>query len=250
MTKSLEHAYCIPGRKPVLELLATDAGKVDTVFIAENLDGAGEIIYRCRELRVRFRKVKREELDRIFSGNHQGVVARIQALQLVSLSELTTQAHQAQFPVILALDQIQDPGNVGTLARTLYALGGIGLVFPKDRSAFLGPGAIKSAAGTLDKIHLCQVVNLARALVELSAQGFWIYGTGAQEKSTPLFSSTINFPAVLVLGNEDKGMRQGVAKHCHEILSIPMHKGFDSLNVAQAGAMVMGEMLRQHLGSI
>ena len=94
------------------------------------------------------------------------------------------------------------------------------------------------------------MVNLSRGLDDLRAKGFWIYGTGTQENSSALFSTKINFPAVLVLGNEDKGIRPGVAKRCHAILSIPMAKGFDSLNVAQAGAMIMGEMLRQRLDSI
>lgn len=250
MKRTTPNDHYIPGRKPVLELLTTNTDNLDTVFVVDKLDGVGEIIKRCVQQRVRFRKVQREELDRIFPGNHQGVVARVRSLHLVDMNELVTQAQLASIPLILALDQVQDPGNVGTLARTLYALGGIGLIFPKDRFAFLGQGAVKSAAGTLDKIALCQVVNLARALDDLRSNGFWIYGTGIQETSSSLFATSINFPAVLVLGNEDKGMRPGVAKRCHAMLSIPMDKGFDSLNVAQAGAMVMGEMLRQHLISI
>lgn len=235
-----------PGRKPVLELLASQPEILDTVFIADGMENLGEIIGRCRENNVRFRKVNRAELDRMFPGNHQGVVARIRARRFVDLDELIGQDGKAAFPLILALDQVQDPGNVGTLARSLYALGGIGLVFPKDRAAFIGHGAAKAAAGALDQLPLCQVVNLARAIDSLNNAGYWIYGTGMSQKSAPLFSTQLSFPAVLVLGNEDKGMREGIAKRCHAILSIPMARGFDSLNVAQAGAMVMSEMLRQH----
>jgi 23S rRNA (guanosine2251-2'-O)-methyltransferase len=243
--KSDLDAHLTPGRKPVLELLQSRPQALDTVFLSEEAAGLGDVIGKCRELGVRFRKVRRQDLDRMFPGNHQGVVARLRGRQLVELDQLIAQTAQSPLPLILALDQVQDPGNVGTLARTLLALGGAGLLFPKDRTAFIGPAAAKAAAGALDSLPLCQVVNLARALDTCAEAGMTIYGSGAGAESVNLFSARLNFPAVLVLGNEDKGMRPNVGKRCAEKLSIPMRGGFDSLNVAQAGAMIMTEMLRQ-----
>jgi len=237
--------HLTPGRKPVLELILSRPEGVDTIFLAEDAPGLGDITRACREQGVRFRKVRKAELDRMFAGNHQGVVARLRSRGMVELDQLIASVADSPFPLILALDQVQDPGNVGTLARTLLALGGAGLLFPKDRTAFIGPAAAKAAAGALDRLPLCQVVNLARALDTCADAGLAIYGSGAGPDSRNLFESRLLFPAVLVLGNEDKGMRPNVGKRCAEILSIPMRGGFDSLNVAQAGAMIMTEMLRQ-----
>ena len=245
--KSENSTHLTPGRKPVLELLSSRPETLDTVFLSEDAPGLGEVIGKCRELGVRFRKVRRPDLDRMFPGNHQGVVARLRGRQLLELDQLITLACQSPFPLILALDQVQDPGNVGTLARTLLALGGAGLLFPKDRTAFIGPAAAKAAAGALDSLPLCQVVNLARTLDTCAEAGLAIYGSGTGSGSRNLFEARLNFPAVLILGNEDKGMRPNVGKRCTEKLSIPMQGGFDSLNVAQAGAMIMTEMLRQRL---
>ncbi|GAB1410858.1 TrmH family RNA methyltransferase [Desulfovibrionales bacterium] len=244
MRQHSDTTHCTPGRKPVAELLHTNPQGIDTVFI-EDAPGLGDIITACRAHGVRFRKLPRKEMDRIFPGNHQGVVARLRFRHMTDLEELIERTVQAPFPLIIALDQVQDPGNVGTLARTLHALGGAGLLFPQDRTAFLGTGASKAAAGALDHLGLCQVVNLARALDACAQAGFALYGTGMGEGCTPLFTARIHRPAVLVLGNEDKGMRPNVAKRCETVLTIPMCGGFDSINVAQAGAMIMTEMLRQ-----
>lgn len=238
-------SHLTPGRKPVLELLRTRPETLDTVFLAEDAPGLGDVLSQCKEAGVRFRKVRRAELDRMFPGNHQGVVGRLRGRQLVDLDSLIAEAGRCPFPLILALDQVQDPGNVGTLARTLLALGGAGLLFPRDRTAFIGPAAAKAAAGALDRLPLCQVVNLARALDACAEAGLTIYGSAAGPASTDLFTARLDFPAVLVLGNEDKGMRPNVGKRCAAMLSIPMRGGFDSLNVAQAGAMIMTEMLRR-----
>jgi 23S rRNA (guanosine2251-2'-O)-methyltransferase len=151
--------HLAPGRKPVLELLLERSETLDTIFLSEDAHGLGDIIQACREKGVRFRKVRRTELDRMFTGNHQGVVARLRGRRLVELQELLDVVGQCAFPLILALDQVQDPGNVGTLARTLAALGGAGLLFPKDRTAFLGPAAAKASAGALERLALCQVAR-------------------------------------------------------------------------------------------
>lgn len=240
-----DSSHLTPGRKPVLELLSLSPERIDTVFIADDMAGLGNIVALCKDCSARFRKVPRRDLDRLFTGNHQGVIARLRARTLVTLDHLLTQARHAPFPLLLALDHVQDPGNVGTLARTLYALGGAGLLFPQDRTAFLGQTAAKAAAGALDRMPLCQVVNLSRALDACDQAGFVLYGSGTGEGSHPLYSTALRVPAVLVLGNEEKGLRPNVRKRCTEILSIPMHNNFNSLNVAQAGAILMGEMLRQ-----
>lgn len=243
--KNIENPYLTPGRKAVLDLLHTQAEILDTIFLGADVPGLGEIQRACREYGVRFRKVPKGDLDRLCPGNHQGVVARVRSRQFMDLEQLLEKGADTTFSLILALDQVQDPGNVGTLARTLHALDGIGLLFPKDRVAFLGQTASKAAAGALDRLPLCQVVNLARALDTCAKAGWVIYGASAAPESTPLFTASLTLPAVLVLGNEDKGLRPNIGKRCAQNLKIPIRADVDSLNVAQAGAMIMTEMLRQ-----
>ena len=135
----------------------------------------------------------------------------------------------------MALDQVQDAGNAGALARTLYALGGAGMLLPKHNSVFLGAAAIKASAGALPLLPVARAPNLSRALETLQAEGFKIYSTGSEGVS--VFTAELTLPAVLVLGNEEKGVRPGVEKQAGETLCIPLARDFDSLNVAQAGAI-------------
>ena len=148
----------------------------------------------------------------------------------------------APLPLMLALDQVQDPGNVGTLCRTLYSLGGAGMLLPRHNSAYLGPAARRAAAGALEHLPVAQVTNLARALDSAEEAGLTIYGAGGAKgpHSLDAFTDRMRLPAVLVLGNEDKGLRPGVAKRCAHMLRIPLARPFDSLNVAQAGAVLLG----------
>ena len=141
----------------------------------------------------------------------------------------------------MALDQVQDPGNVGTICRTLYALGGAGIILPQHNSAYLGPAARRAAAGALEKLPVTRVTNLGHALDSAEEAGLTIYGAGGDGPSSlNAFDEPMQLPAVLVLGNEDKGLRPGVAKRCAHTLRIPLARSFDSLNVAQAGAVLLG----------
>lgn len=181
--------------------------------------------------------------------SHQGVIARVFDAGFAEFGDILRDAPDAPLPLIVALDQVQDPGNVGTLARTLYALGAAGLVVVRHGGAALGGAAARAAAGALEKLPVAKVTNLARALDEADEAGYTIYAAGGAAPDTDgkpgsgprnPFTEPLRTPAVLVLGNEDTGIRPNVAKRCHFTLSIPMARDFDSLNVAQAGAILVG----------
>jgi 23S rRNA (guanosine2251-2'-O)-methyltransferase len=241
-----DKARIVPGRKPVLELLEREPEQVDTVFLRKGLQGkeVSQILDRCREAGLRYRFVPRSNLDELFSGNHQGVAARTTGAEFVELEDLLPSVADSPLPVVLALDQVQDPGNAGVLARTLYALGGAGLMITRDRSAYLGAAAHKASAGALAGLPVCRVVNLARALDAAADAGLTVYGAGGGTGAEDAFFLRPIFPAVLVLGNEEKGLRPNVAKRCASTLAVPLERGFDSLNVAQAGAVLLGLMAR------
>ncbi len=235
-----DETTCIAGRKPVRELLENDPGRVDAVFFRQGRDQALEPVIRlAKSLNLRHRFVDREELDRLFPGNHQGVVARTAAMAFIDPSELAALALTSPVPLILALDKVQDTGNVGAMARTLYALGGAGILTVKHEGAYLGAGAMRASAGALNRLPVAKATNLSQALDVLADQGFTLYCAGHAADSISVFEARLATPAVLVLGNEDKGVRPGVSKHCHASLHIPFRRDFDSLNVAQAAAIIM-----------
>jgi len=155
-------------------------------------------------------------------------------------------------PLILALDQVQDTGNVGALARSLYALGGAGLILPRHNGAYLGSGARRAAAGALERLPVSRVINLGRALDEAANSGFAVYAAdmakaASDRESVSAFAEPLILPAVLALGSEERGLRPLVRKRCRCSLHIPMLRDFDSLNVAQAGGMLLACFLRRRL---
>lgn len=246
--QSSESVSRVPGRKPVLEILSTEPGRVESVLLQIGAKGGGiaQVVDLCRKHGVRFRFVERRELDRLFPGNHQGVIADIFQAGFTELHELLQTARQAPLPLLVALDQVLDPGNVGALARTLLGLGGAGLIVPKHQAARLGAGAFKASAGALLRLPVARVTNLARALDECAEADYTIYGAQG-EAGENLFFLEPSLPAVLVLGGEDKGMRPGVAKRCDALVRIPMRQGSESLNVAQAGAVIIGHFARAEM---
>ena len=237
----------VPGRKPVLELLATSPDRVDTVFLiqAGKSPDRGRIMDACKQAGVRYSLVPRENLDRLFDGNHQGVVARVFEAGFADWETMLEQAPKEPMPVIVALDQVQDTGNVGTLARTLYGLGGAGLVVTKHNSGVLSGRAMKTSAGALLNLPVAKVTNLSRALDEAKERGYAIYGADAGEGGENLYQAEIRFPAVLVLGNEKKGIRPNVLNRCDSTVYVPLNRAIDSLNVAQAGAVILGRFLEK-----
>lgn len=241
----------LPGLKPVRELLERDPERIDQVFVRRGRPApeSGRLLDLCRASGVRFSLVPENALARMAGrAHHQGVVARLRPGGApISLENLLAQAVDAPLPLLVALDQVQDPGNAGTLARTLYALGGAGLVLPRHNSAFLGPGARRAAAGALERLPVATVVNLGRAVEEAARAGFATYAAGAAPDALNALAVPLRLPALLVLGNEDRGARPGVVRHCEFSLAIPFLREFDSLNVAQAGGILLSCFLRQAL---
>jgi 23S rRNA (guanosine2251-2'-O)-methyltransferase len=244
VSKSLDRSLVV-GAKPALEALERDADRVELVLVQKGRKerALGRVLDACRERGAAFRLAPKAELDRIYPGNHQGVAVRLSEVRFLEVSELAESALEAPLPLVVALDRVQDPGNVGVLARTLFGLGAAGLVLPRRESAHLGAGAVKSSAGTLHRIAVSRPNNLAKSLDFFIEQGFAV--CGASMEGDPAPGVELSTPAVLVLGSEEKGLRPGVAKRCQGLLRIPLARGVESLNVAQAGAILAWEWARR-----
>ncbi|SHN53954.1 RNA methyltransferase [Desulfovibrio litoralis] len=263
-----EEAILLFGPRAVLDILKTEPNKVDSVFVLKGRRRPEheEILDLCRSGGVRFSLVDDKTLERLLQSKntqenpqnnrqvrtpqnfrHQGVIARLFPTGFVDFEELLTKTIDAELPLLIALDQVQDPGNIGTLARTLYAFGGAGLIVPKHNGAFLGYAALKASAGALAMLPVARVGNLKQALKEAEKQGFNIYGATQDKEAVSIFKAKLHLPAILVLGNEEKGMRDSVEARCLNLISIPMLKEIDSLNVAQSGAIIAAQFLANKL---
>jgi len=240
----------LPGMKPVLEKLRNAPEQVDTVLLRKGKKGkeVAAITDICRKERIRFNFVAENVLEKMFDGNHQGVIARIFESGFVDEDDVLQAGLESPLQIVLMLDQVQDPGNAGTLARSLFAIGAGGMIVPKHNASFLGSAAAKASAGALSRLPVAKATNLSRTLERAIDMGYTVYGAQAGEESQSVFSAPLNFPAILVLGNEEKGIRPNVAKRLDVSLKIPMLRDFDSLNVAQAGAMLLSAFLGKQQG--
>jgi 23S rRNA (guanosine2251-2'-O)-methyltransferase len=178
------------------------------------------------------------------SEHHQGLVAFLQPVSPPPLSELIELAKQEN-GVIVALDEVQDPHNLGAVLRVAEATAAVGVILPQDRSAQLTPAARKVSVGASELVPVCQVVNLRRALQDLKKAGVWVIGAAVSDEAQDLFSFEPNLPCVLVLGSEGRGLRQGILEECEQLVRIPMRGVLDSLNVSQSAAVLLYEFLRR-----
>ncbi len=144
---------------------------------------------------------------------------------------------------IIALDGVEDPGNLGAIIRSTYALGGAGVVIPKRGAAPVTPGCERSAAGAASLLPIACVTNLARSLDELKKAGRWVFAADVSGQGT-LESFDLTEPLVLVLGSEAKGLRPGVLKRCDGVFSLPMVRDFESLNVSVSAALCLDAVRR------
>lgn len=207
------------------------------------------LIQKAEENRVRIETLSREAFRKKFSKfNHQGIVGYFSPLRPLDLETLIEQAYATgPHPALVLADEIQDPQNLGALIRSAWVLGMQGLILPRHRSAPLSETVAKCSAGAVESLPIAEVSNLKQAAATLKEKGFWIVGVDmAGDRSCYEFD--FNMPTALVVGGEDKGVRQGMKKACDFSLSIPMAGELDSLNVATAGAIVFYEIQRQRIG--
>ena len=235
------------GIHSVKSLLTSQPEKVRRVLIADNYHGAKlhEIVVYARKNRIQTKSVPRAFLDRIAPDvAHQGVVLEIRAFRGRSEADLLNSFDGWQSPLILALDSIQDPRNLGACIRTAEGAGVDAVIVGKNRSAPLTGVVHKTSAGALDSIFLVEVANLVRSLSLLKERGCWIVGA-SDHADLQYTSADFREPTVLVLGGEAKGLRRLTAEVCDQLVSIPMFGTVPNLNVAVATGIMLFEVKRQ-----
>jgi len=181
------------------------------------------------------------ELERLCgSSDHQGVVAEVEPYPYAGASELL----RVENALLIALDQVQDPRNLGAVARSAEAAGAAGLVVPERRSAAVTAVTCKASAGAVEHLPIAHVRNLADWLAEAKEAGFWIWGADTAAQRAP-WEVDLSGPTVLVMGGEGKGLRPRVASACDGLIALPQRGKIDSLNVSAAAAALLFEAVRQ-----
>jgi 23S rRNA (guanosine2251-2'-O)-methyltransferase len=230
------------GINPVLEALR--AGRVRELRVGDKAgDRLRQVLDVAQEQGVRIRRVPPEMLDRdARRGVHQGVVADVADVESYNLDDLVKGAGAA--PLLVVLDGIEDPQNLGAILRTADAAGVDGVVVQTRRSAALGGAAAKASAGAVAHVKIAEVVNIARAVEELKELGVWTVGLDGE--ATTVYD-TIDFtvPSAVVLGAEGTGLRRLVRERCDHLAAIPMRGHVSSLNVSVAAGVTLFEAVRQ-----
>lgn len=186
-------------------------------------------------------EVSGEELERLCgSPDHQGAVAEVDPYRYAKAESLL----EAQGGLLVALDQVQDPRNLGAICRSAEFAGAAGVVLPERRSAEVTATVCKASAGAVEHLRLARVRNLADWLAEAKTAGFWIWGADAGASSAP-WEADLSGPTVLVLGAEGKGIRPRVAAACDGLVALPAAGRVGSLNVSAAAAALLFEAIRQ-----
>jgi len=235
----------IYGINPVLE--AIRAGNVRELRVAERAGGrVADAVSAAERAGVPVRRVQGGDLDRAARGGvHQGVVADVTESRDYGVGDLVNGATGA--PLLVVLDGIEDPHNVGAILRTVDAAGGDGVIRQSRRAAALGGAAAKAAAGALSHVKIAEVVNIARAVEELKEAGVWTVGlAGDSPKRYDHLDLTV--PTAFVLGAEGTGLRRLVRERCDWLVSIPMQGHVQSLNVSVAAGIALFEAVRQRGG--
>ncbi len=244
-----ERGEWIYGRRPVLEVLrAARRHLYEAVLPTEGRDAPEVAELRALLLRagIPFKALEREALDTLCDGgHHQGVALRTGGFPYIALEQVAHDVKADEHALVLFLDHIEDPQNVGSLLRTADAVGVTAVVLPEDRAAGVTPGVVRASAGASEHLRVAKVVNLVRAMKELQDCGAWLtaldFGPDARPHTAVDFKGRVG----LVVGSEGSGVSRLVRESCDFVACLPMKGRVASLNAGVAGAVALYEVVRQ-----
>lgn len=252
MTSSAPGAELIFGYHAVSALLAAQPDRITEMWVQSGRCSprAQRLLAEVERLGIEVRRLPRRRLDQLTGGAcHQGIVARAAAVRPPPERDLDAiLAKISPSTLLLVLDGVQDPRNLGACLRTADAVGVHGIIVPKDRAASLTPAARKVACGAAEAVPFQQVTNLARTLEKLRETGIFVVGA-APQAARSLYEAELTGPIAIVLGGEERGLRRLTREHCDCLVRIPLVGTVASLNVAVAAAVLLYEVRRQQWGA-
>jgi 23S rRNA (guanosine2251-2'-O)-methyltransferase len=241
----------IYGLNPVLEALR-GSRRAFELFIA----GGGndrrleKLLLLAKEKTVPLRQREKRDLSRLCgTDHHQGVALRVEAYAYACVEDILERMRASgEDGLVVVLDGVQDPHNLGALIRSAACAGAHGVIIPRDRAVGVTAVVEKSSAGAVETIPVAQVANIAQTLEELKREGFWIYGAVGEALSS-LYEQDFRGNVVIVIGGEGEGIRPLVRKRCDHMIAIPIKGGVNSLNASVAGGVMLFEIVRQRIRS-
>ncbi|HOP56908.1 MAG TPA: 23S rRNA (guanosine(2251)-2'-O)-methyltransferase RlmB [Bacillota bacterium] len=234
----------IYGKNPVQEIL--NSGKqIIQAFVMEKTNGDLLTQFQNRDIPTTF--MDRKNFDSKFPGVNQGVAVEIKNYETVTIEEFLKKIDPKDNPLVLMLDGIQDPHNLGAIARSAEAGGVKGIIIPQDRSVGINATVVKASAGAIEYMDIITVTNLVNTAEKLKEAGFWIIGTAA-DATVSYTEAYVDRPVCLVIGSEGKGMHRLLREHSDLLVAIPMVGKINSLNASVGAAILIFDILRRKKG--
>ena len=235
MMKDLNIIY---GKNPVIE--AIRARKVVKVFIVNNFNDQ-KISSLIKENRIAVSMISPNEMDKMCDGVHQGIAAELKPYQTVGLEEIISKAKKKEKKIIVMLDNISDPHNLGAILRSADVFEASGIILPKHNSVTLNATVAKTSAGAINYVPVAVVNNLNQAIKTLKEEGYWVVSTDGSA-NIDYSSLKYDFPVVVVIGSEGKGVSPLVLKNSDYIVKIPQFGHVNSLNASVAAGILLAEV--------
>ncbi len=237
-----------PGIHTVTAILRWQPERIQSIWLEQNKSNKriDPLIHQCQQHGISIQHVQRAKLDQLCEGTqHQGVAASCTATELTDEHEFLQRLNKIDSsPLILILDEVSDPHNLGACLRTADAAGVDAVVLPQRHSAPLTPTVHKIASGATLRLNIVKTSNLARFLDAIKKAGVWVYGADGESEHT-IYQSNLTNPTAIVMGAEGEGLRRLTAERCDQLFSLPMLGSVESLNVSVATGIFLYEAIRQ-----
>ena len=241
------------GKNPVLEFLKSNPKELNKIILLKKVkpdNKLKEIVKRAEELKINLIYLNYTDFKRYFDnkskdeGIDQGVLGFIKDFEYKSLREIVEQNKKITNPLVLILDQITDPHNLGAIVRSAVCLGADGIVIPRHNAAEVNHTVIKTSSGAVNYTSIAKETNLTNSILFLKNNGYWIAGTDLQANKT-IFETDLKLPLALIIGSEGSGMRNNLKQQCDILVRIPMAGKIGSLNVSVSAGVFLYEIFRQ-----
>lgn len=233
------------GINPVREVLKTDPRRVEKIYHSTDKGLVKDLVTKAGKSRIKSELIDRGDLAKLAGSEyHQGVMVQIKGEFKYLVLEDIINKESDTFKLILILDNIQDPQNLGSLIRASVGAGVTGIIIPKDRSVDVTPAVSKASAGATEYVSIAKVPNIASAIREIKKANIWVAGLDGKGGRS-IYKEDLKRDLAVVVGSEGDGIRRLVKEECDFLINIPMSNSFESLNAAQAGVVALFEAKRQ-----
>ncbi len=229
----------IYGKNVVKEAIQAKRNITKLYVLPQQLD----FIELAKKNYIEYDILNQAQMDAMIKKSHQGVVADVESYVYATLESILAQAH-SKYPLIVMLDSLEDPHNLGAILRTCDAAGVDGIIIPKNRSVHLNATVAKVSTGAIEYVKVCEVTNLVQTVQKLKKQGYWIVGAEATPKSTLYTEVTYDMPICLIIGSEGKGISRLVLENCDFLVQIPMFGHVNSLNASVSTSILVYEIIK------